>query len=192
VLSAAPFPGSHAIDLSPEGRPPSTTDFPPGVRLSGQALQVHGLEGREVARGATGCIGFDKDQFTWASDLLTYVSYLAGLLREAQRLDPAQRSLVVSDRTVKLEVSRPDGDFAVLTGVEGSMLGFGRPTDAVRYFFIPILLGPTGESVLIHVLRNEGATFGERATGHFAWVLVAGDEGVSTATDPPLRIRRVD
>lgn len=191
VLSAAPFPGSHVVPLSEERALVEPISGHPEVGVSGDAAQVHGLEGREISSGVSGCIGFDKDRFTWASDLLTYVSYLAGLLREAQRLDPAQRSLVVSDRTVKIEVRRPGGDFAVLEGVEGSMLGFGRPTDAQRYFLVPVLLGPTGDAMLVHVLRNEGAAFGERATGHFAWVLLTGDEATSTATDPPLTIRRL-
>jgi hypothetical protein len=192
ILSAAPFPDSSAVDVDAEGRPAEPIASRGALRFAGAATQIHVLRGREIAGGAVGCVGFDKDRFTWASDLLTYVRYLAGLLREAQRLDPGQRALLVSDRIVRLEVRRPGGDFAVLEGVEGSMMGFGSASDEVRYFFVPVLLGASGQSVLVNVLRNRGAAFAEGGMEHLTWVLLEASEPVSTATDPPLTLQRVE
>lgn len=192
VLSAAPFPGSHAVDLSPDGRPLGILAGHPELLVSGVAGQVQVLRGSGLAAGARGCLGFDKDRFTWASDVLTYAQYLAGLLREAQRLDPDERILVSSDRAVRLEVRRPDGAFALLEGTEGSMMGFGKKTDEVRTFFLPVLLGPAGEDTLVNVLRNRGAAFAAGATESIAWVLLAGNEPATVPVEPPLEIRRVD
>jgi hypothetical protein len=91
-----------------------------------------------------------------------------------------------------MEVSRPGQDRALLEGPEGAMLGYGRTTDLERYFFIPILLGGQGDSVLVRVLRNEGSGFAAKATQPIGWALIEGDEPVTSDTEPQFEIRVLD
>lgn len=187
VLSAREFPGAHAIGSAAEGRLQATV---PGYGAIDVALasdgEVWGLADRALDAELAGCLAFDKDQFTWASDLLTYVRYLAEeLLAPAHRWDPAITSLSVGTRTVRLEVTRPGRDTATLEGVEGGMLGYGSLSDPVRYFVLPTVLGGADPPVLVRVLVNRGTAFEAGATTELATALVPADgTPVTTASDP--------
>lgn len=178
VLSAAEFPG---------GQPVSVDDV--GVVSPSGGLWRFRVPG--FVAGASGCVAFDKDLFTWPGDLATYVQYLVReLLLPAQALDPMLATLAVRDRTVRLEVQRPERDTAVLVGPEGAMLGYGKLDDPERYFFLPVLLGE-GDSALVRILRNQGDPFGERATDAIGIALLRGDEWVASDAGPGFRLRRL-
>jgi hypothetical protein len=187
VFSAASFPGGRAAGKTAGAAFTGSAGGFENVRLGLEAGAPDGtiwaLQDRHLT-SARGCVAFDKDHFTWASDLLTYVRYLAGLLTEAQRLDPARNGLWVGQRTVRLAVSRPGVDRATLAGPEGAMLGYGSSAAPERYVFVPVPLGARGETVLLRVLRSEGEAFGAKPMQHLGWALVRRDEAVTTATEP--------
>lgn len=190
VLSGSAFPGAHRVAVSSTGLLVDGASTYPEARVYGASEgEIWLLRGRELGP-ARGCLGFDKDRFTWASDVLTYVSYLAQLLEQARTIDPSQSTLLVSGRRVELEVSRPGRDRALLRGVEGGMLGYGRKEDEVRYLFVPVLLGADGDTMLLQVLRNRGSAYGKLATESLAWVMVDGSEPVVVPTDPSFEVRR--
>jgi hypothetical protein len=179
VLSAAEFPGGRAVSPADLGIPSPTGAL--------WRMTVPGF----VAQ-ASGCLAFDKDRFTWPGDLATYVQYLVReLLVPAQQLDPALRTLTVRERTVRLEVQRAQQDTAVIAGPEGAMLGYGRLDDPERYFFLPVLLDD-GDTVLVRILRNQGAPFGEHATLALGVVLLRGGDWAATDLGPGFRLRRVE
>jgi hypothetical protein len=177
VLSAAEFPGGGPVSESEAGVASPTGGL--------WRFSVPGF-----APDATGCVAFDKDRFTWPGDLATYVQYLIReLLLPAQALDPGLRTLTVRDRTVRLEVQRPERDAAILSGPEGAMLGYGKLDDPERFFFLPVLLGE-GENALVRIFRNQGEPFGERATAAIGTVLLRGGEWATSEAGPGFRLRR--
>ncbi|HUP22803.1 MAG TPA: hypothetical protein VNB06_07670 [Thermoanaerobaculia bacterium] len=194
VLSGARFPGARVAGRSADGTFAGTVAGFENVRLGLEATspdgEVWALQDRSIAE-ARGCLAFDKDRFTWESDLLTYVHYLVDLLVEAQRLDPARSALWVGDRTVRLEVSRPGVDRATLVGPEGAMLGYGLASAPERFVFVPVPLGVRGETVLLRVLRSEGEAFGGKPMQHLGWALVHADEDATTPTQPAFVVRLV-
>lgn len=192
VLSTAAFPGGRAAGSATGGRFQAAVAGYGAVDVAlAPEGEVWALHGRGVDAGVTGCLAFDKDRFTWESDLLTYVRYLAEeLLAPAHAWDPAITSLVVGTRTVRLEVTRPGRDMAVLEGVEGGMLGYGSLSDPVRYFVLPTVLGGPEPAVLARVLVNRGAAFEAGATTEIATALVPADgTPVTTPSDPAFSLR---
>lgn len=194
VLSAAAFPGGKVAGKTSGSSFTSQVGGFDNVRLGLEAGTPDGsvwaLQDRSL-QTARGCVAFDKDQFTWASDLLTYVRYLAGLLAEAQRLDPARAGFWVGDRTVRLAVSRPGVDRATLAGPEGAMLGYGSAGAPERWVFVPVPLGASGDTVLLRVLRSEGEAMGAKPMQHLGSVLLRGDQEVTTTTEPAFVVRVV-
>ena len=192
VLSTREFPGGRRAGSAAAGRFQATVD---GYGALDLALAPEGeiwvLPDPALDAGISGCLAFDKDRFTWASDLLTYVRYLAeALLVPAHRWDPAITSLAVGTRTVRLEVTRPGRDTAVLEGVEGGMLGYGSLTDPVRYFVLPTILDGQDTPVLVRILVNRDHAFEAGATTELATALVPADgTPVTTATDPVFTVR---
>lgn len=192
VLSRSEFPGAKHVGVAAGGRLQAAVG---GYGTLDVALAPDGdvwaLPDRSLEAGLSGCLAFDKDQFTWKSDLLTYVRYLADeLLVPANRWDPAITSLAVGTRTVRLEVTRPERDTAVLEGVEGGMLGYGATTDPVRYFVLPTVLGDSDPPVLARILVNRGTAFEAGATTELATALVPADgTSVTTASDPAFTLR---
>ena len=195
VLSAARFPDARTIGRSAGGSFAGAVEGFGSVRLGLEAAapdgEIWALRDRHLG-GAHGCIAFDKDRFTWSSDLLTYVRYLSGLLAEAQRIDSARGGLWVGTRTVQLDVSRPGVDRATLSGPEGAMLGYGSLATPERWVFVPVPLGTRGDTVLLRVLRSEGDAFGGgKPMQHLGWTLARAGEDVTTATDPAFVVRLV-
>ncbi|MEZ5333128.1 MAG: hypothetical protein R2991_14015 [Thermoanaerobaculia bacterium] len=192
VLSGGEFPGAQRVGAAAGGRFQGAVS---GYGTVDVALapdgEIWALPDRTLDAGLSGCLAFDKDQFTWQSDLLTYVRYLADeLLVPANRWDPAITSLAVGTRTVRLEVTRPGRDTAVLEGVEGGMLGYGATTDPVRYFVLPTVLGGAAPPVLARILINRGTAFEAGATTELATALVPADgTPVTTASDPVFTLR---
>lgn len=196
VISSAEFPAARSVPLDERG---ALGEAAPGlVQPSAKPLTITGADPVWVlglpAEVATleGCIAFDKDRFTWEGDLVSYVRYLAGLLAAAQEIDPAVRTLTVGRRTVALEVGQADGRRVRLRGPVGAMQGLGRWSDPVRHFFLPVLVGPGEDRVLVRILRNQGEPFGSRSTEGIGWVLLAGDESVVSPTEPAFEVRLVE
>lgn len=110
VVSAGAFPDGSPIGTARGGKLAGELRGYGRVELSVEPEdEVYGIAFEPAASPApVGCVAFDKDRFTWASDLLTYVRYLADeLLAAAQKIDPSRASLEVRDRKVRIEVSRP-------------------------------------------------------------------------------------
>lgn len=176
VLSGAPFPGGRASNLRDDA-------------LSGHQAALWTMTISELPVEVGGCVAFDKDRFTWASDLATYVAYLVrDLLLPAQQLDPSYRILAIGQRTIQLEVARPGADTALLGGPEGAMLGYGRLADPERFFFLPVIVGHE-EALLVRIFRNRGEPFGERATEAIGRALVRRGAVTSTDTVPAFELR---
>jgi hypothetical protein len=192
VLSGHEFPGAAEAGSATGGRFQTTVAGygAVDVALAPEGL-IWALHDRALGADFAGCLAFDKDRFTWESDLLTYVRYLAEeLLLPANRWDPAISSLAVGTRTVRLEVSRPGRDMAVLEGVEGGMLGYGSVSDPVRYFVLPTILGGADPAVLVRILVNRGSAFEPGATTELATALVPPDgTPVTAASDPVFTLR---
>jgi hypothetical protein len=194
VLSAARFPGGRSAGRSQDGSFARAVAGFESVRLGLEAGAPDGdiwFTTDPTLTQANGCVAFDKEHFTWESDLLTYTRYLAGLLAEAQRIEPARTGLWVGERTVRLEVSRPGVDRATLAGPEGAMLGYGSLSAPERFVFVPVPLGAAGDRVLLRVLRSEGEAFGGKPMQHLGWTIVRRGEDVKAATEPPFVVRLV-
>jgi hypothetical protein len=193
VLSSETFPGARRVALDDRGGLADASVVPaPGLVVSG-ARDAWGLRVLAAPGTPEGCLGFDKDRFTWEGDLVSYVRYLGGLLAAARDLDATVTTLEVRQRTVTLAVAEVGGPRRVrLQGPEGAMQGLGRWTDPVRHFFLPVLVGPGEGRVLVRILRNQGDAFGARSTEGLGWVLLsAGGEPAISTTEPAFEVRVV-
>lgn len=162
LLSAEPFPGSRPAGEVVDGALALTL---PGVEpltfgVSGAAGTVHGLLDRAIAPPAPGCVSFDKDRFTWESDLRTYLRALwEDALAAVSGAAPAISShLHVGERTVRLTVGGEGVVPLEIGAVEGGLAGM-RLTgqDAVWYVRPFVVAG--GESTVVEVLSGAGAVY---------------------------------
>ncbi|HVS16712.1 MAG TPA: hypothetical protein VMV46_22595 [Thermoanaerobaculia bacterium] len=191
VASSAEFPAAQRVPLDERGALSAAPGFAQSLTVAGADV-VWTLRLGAAPGAPEGCLAFDKDRFTWEGDLVSYVRYLGGLLAAAQGLDPSVRTLSVRHRNVALEVGEAGGPKVRLEGPEAAMQGLGRWTDPVRHFFLPVLVGPGEERVLVRILRNQGDPFGARSTEGIGWVLLSpgGEPGIS-ATEPAFELRVV-
>ncbi|MEZ5332509.1 MAG: hypothetical protein R2991_10755 [Thermoanaerobaculia bacterium] len=105
--------------------------------------EIWALPDRTLDAGLSGCLAFDKDQFTWQSDPAD-LRALSGRRapRSRQPLESPGDHVAGSGHPDRASRSaRPGRDTAVIEGVEGGMLGYGATTDPVRYFVLPTVLG---------------------------------------------------
>ncbi|MDH3522530.1 MAG: hypothetical protein OES32_03000 [Acidobacteriota bacterium] len=192
VVSGTEFPDARRVGLVESGAM--------SVEVDGQGRwaaaaapdgPLWGVVDRVLPATNPACLAFrHKDRFTWASDLSTYVRYWAGEVLPAIRaLDPSVDRLEISDRTVRLEVEQPGVGRAVLAGVEGGMLGFGRLEDPERFLFLPVVLNEATGRVAVRVMRIRGTAFGQGGTETLGWALADASEPSVTETEPRFRLR---
>ncbi len=191
LLSGVPFPGGRQIGtLSPEADG-GTAVTVPGVGtvwLSGDG-PVWALVDRTLAAdGRSACLAFDKERFTWTSDLLTYVHWM---VRDIlwQLTETPGRALTIEDRLVTLEVTGPGLRPVEIRGVEGGAIGLAVPGTETRWLFIPLVL--SSGRVVVKVVDPTGALFDAAAATDRALVEVGPDVAVPIGTSPPLSLRLV-
>ncbi len=193
VLGGAPFPGGQQLgSLAPGGEAGGDEIAVPGVgsvRLAGRG-PVWGLIDRTLGPGRPACLGFDKERFTWTSDLLTYVHWMA---REVLwRLpEAAGRSLTVGDRRVTLEVSGPGLRAIELETVEGGTIGLSLPGSEARLLFMPLVLDADGGRVAVKILDPTGELFDAAPAAELAFVEAGSTAPVPIGTAPPVALRLV-
>ncbi len=190
VMAATSFPGARSwTTLAPSGGDVAV----PGIgslSISGSG-QLWGLLDRTLAgNGRAACLAFDKDRFTWTSDLLTYVHWM---LREVLlRLPgPAAPALTVGSRQVTLEVGGPGVRPIQLTGVEGASLGLQLPGTGVRLLFMPLVLDGEGREVAVKVIDPAGELFDVEPARELGLVRLGTEAPVPLATEPPITLRLV-
>ncbi len=158
LLSSDEFPG---------GSPVGTANGTP-MRVSGGAgtpwqLAEVGGKGASNRVWATrygfrdepldGCVAFDKNRFSAEGDLASYVYWLVGSVYSKlpvaeRRRDPAFR---LSDRQVRVRISRPGQGEVDLAGKEGATLACRFADSGRVYLVIPFVLDQSTERVAVQV-----------------------------------------
>lgn len=197
LLATRPFPGAEPVGTAQGDRLRFSLPELGAVELALTSshpgpVSIWGLLDRSLEIGhRTGCVSFGDREFTWVSDLKTYLHWV---LREVVfRLQPPgggePLSLRFADRTVALEVSASGHRPAVLRVREGGTVGLRLPHSDVLFFFLPVILDEDGNRLAVKVLEKGGPFFGSGAAREIAFVEVATDSPGVTATDPRFEIR---
>ena len=158
LLSGAPFPGASSAGTA-DGRPMTVgvaRSQPWHVsRVGDAAAPIRVWAARYAFRGEAvrGCVGFDKDRFSAEGDLASYVHWLVGSVYA--RLPAAERerspAFRLSNRVVRLRVSRPGLGAVDLKGKEGATLACRFPKEERIFLVIPFVLDDGEERVAVEV-----------------------------------------
>ncbi len=158
LLSGGPFPGGAPAGTA-DGGPMTmhlTRTGPWQVTRVGDAARPTPVWAARYAfrdESVDGCVGFDKDRFSAEGDLVSYVQWLVGSIYA--RLPAAERerspAFRLSDRGVRLRVSR-QGDGAIeLKGKEGATQACRFANDERIFLVIPFVLDDAEERVAVEV-----------------------------------------
>jgi hypothetical protein len=158
LLSAAPFPGGSPAGTA-AGRPMTVGvahSQPWHVSRIGDAsapIRVWAVHYAFRGEALRGCVGFDKDRFSAAGDLASYVHWLVGSvyahLPQAEReSSPAFR---LSNRGVRLRVSHHGLGTVDLKGKEGATLACRFGNEDRIFLVIPFVLDQAEERVAVEV-----------------------------------------
>ncbi len=193
VLAAQPVPGGQT--LPGEDAPPAVTVSVPGVGPLdlGSAGPVYGLVDRRFGgAGRRACVAFDKQSFTWTSDLLTYVHWLfRDILFRLPGASPDAHALRIGERRVTIEVT-PEGFSPIqLEMTEAGTTGLTLTGSQTPYLFSSFVLAddPAGAEVAVKVLDPGGPVFGGTTGRELAFVRATASQPAVTPTVPSFSIR---
>lgn len=190
LLGGGPFPGGARLGTLEGGTGAITVPGIGTVQLHGTGPVFGLVDPTPVPGGRAACLGFDKERFTWTSDLLTYVHWMLRevLLRLPEASGPA---LTIEDRLVTLEVSGAGVRPIQVQAVEGGTIGLLLPGTEARLLFMPLVLHAAGDRVVVKVLDPTGVLFDGQEAAELAFVEVGGEAAVPIGTSPPLSLRLV-
>lgn len=198
LLSAASFPGGDPVGTA-DGRPitvhlPRTGPWQV-ARAGSTDSPVRIWAARYAFRGAPvrGCVGFDKDRFSAAGDLASYVHWLVDGVYA--RLPAAERerrpAFRLSDRRVRLRVTRPGAGTVELSGKEGGTLACRFPDGERIYLLIPFVLDQSLERVAVDVGYTD-RPYWEAAEKTMTGFAVAEPGSPAQVADPGLEVALLD
>jgi len=158
LLSAAEFPGGHAVGQA-SGAAFSVAlpgHSPWELSRAGSAAgpaAVWGAAYRSPANGISGCVSFDRDQYSSEGDLVTYAQWLVKdiylKLPKAER--EAFPALRLGDRTVRLRLQLAGYEPVQLQTTEGATLAVRVPGGPRVLLLRPFVLDETTGRVAVEL-----------------------------------------